>query len=151
MHMLTLITENYIKPTSLLFIAVIILLSFCCLRLNSFAQDAKSNQLTKIIYATMCEGVISLKPINPTIIFPVEQKNVFCFSEFKSINSAMVIYHHWYRNDELITSIKLHLNPPRWSTYSNIRIRSLDIGPWRVEITDKNRNQLQVLRFSITE
>jgi hypothetical protein len=63
----------------------------------------------------------------------------------------MYIYQKWYHSDKLITTQKLRLKPPRWSTFSSIQLRVADKGPWRVEIADHEGNILNVLRFSITD
>ena len=59
--------------------------------------------------------------------------------------------HKWYRRGELITTKRLTLKPPRWSTYSSIQLREADKGPWRVEIWDDYNHLLDTLRFSVTE
>jgi hypothetical protein len=47
--------------------------------------------------------------------------------------------------------VKLSLKTPRWSTFSRMRLRNGEKGPWRVEITDEEGNILGVLRFSVTD
>ncbi|QCQ22565.1 DUF2914 domain-containing protein [Desulfoglaeba alkanexedens] len=47
--------------------------------------------------------------------------------------------------------IRLKVNPSRWATYSLIRLRETDKGPWRVEISDERNNLLGTVRFSITD
>lgn len=99
----------------------------------------------------MCEGIQGDLPINPTVVFSVGYGNAYCRSEFDRIVQKEVIHHYWYRKDKLVASIKLVLQPPRWATYSNIRLRDADKGPWRVDILDSEKKVLKTLRFSITD
>ncbi|NOY68002.1 MAG: DUF2914 domain-containing protein [Deltaproteobacteria bacterium] len=101
--------------------------------------------------AVMCEKVTDGQPVNTAVIFPVSQKEVFCFTEFSSITKKDVIVHNWIRHDETVARIKLTVEPPRWATYSGIALRDIDQGPWRVEITDASGAILKTLRFSITQ
>ncbi|MBU4002129.1 MAG: DUF2914 domain-containing protein, partial [Proteobacteria bacterium] len=63
----------------------------------------------------------------------------------------MLVYHAWYRKDQLSTKRKLVLKPPQWAAFTEIQLRETDKGPWRVEVTDDNGNILKILRFSITD
>ncbi|MDX9786725.1 MAG: DUF2914 domain-containing protein [Desulfobacterales bacterium] len=101
--------------------------------------------------AVMCEGIQEEIPLNPTIVFSVGHGNAYCWSAFDQIAQKEIIYHFWYRKDRLVASIKLVLQPPRWATYSSIRLRDADKGPWRVDITDSDNHVLKTLRFSISD
>ncbi|OPX39347.1 MAG: hypothetical protein B1H11_03400 [Desulfobacteraceae bacterium 4484_190.1] len=110
-----------------------------------------SPQKLALVCATMCEGMDGLLPFNKAIIFSINKGKVYCFTSFNPVLEKTFILHNWYYRDKLITRIKLHIKPPRWSTYSSIKFREADKGPWRVEVTDKNGNILKTLRFSITD
>lgn len=112
--------------------------------------SAEALQL-QLFQAVMCEEIFSSAPRNPTIVFSVQQKKAFCYSAFSQVPQKTVIYHNWYHRDVPSAKIRLALKPPRWSTYSSIQLRETDIGPWRVEITDKTGNVITILRFSVTE
>ena len=99
----------------------------------------------------MCERVENLTPIHPGLVFPVSSGQVCCYTSFDPVPQHTVIYHRWFRRDELSTQTRLRLYPPKWSTYSVIQLRETDKGPWRVEIIDQNGRIFDVLRFSITE
>lgn len=101
--------------------------------------------------ATMCERIKGLLPLNETIVFSITKGKVFCFTSFDSVSERSSIYHSWFHRDDLSTKIRLYLKPPRWSTYSSIKLREADKGPWRVEITDNNGALLHLLRFSVTD
>jgi hypothetical protein len=101
--------------------------------------------------AVMCEGIQGDIPINPAAVFSVRNGNVYCWSAFDQIAKRETIYHYWYRKDTLVASIKLVLQPPRWASYSNIRLRDADKGPWRVDIADSDHHVMKTLRFSISD
>ena len=125
---------------------------------QGYAQEATDHsapaeeikQLT-LVKAAMCEGIEEYIPKNPGIVFPTAIGKILCFTVFDPVPQKTVIYHNWYRNDELITKVKLTLKPPRWSTFSSIQLREADKGPWRVEIVDEKDRLHKTLRFSITD
>jgi hypothetical protein len=112
------------------------------------AEEIKQLTLAK---AAMCESIKDYIPQNPGIVFPTSMGKILCFSVFDPVPQKTVIYHNWYRNDQLITKVKLTLRPPRWSTFSSIQLREADKGPWRVEIVDQKDRLHKTLRFSITD
>jgi hypothetical protein len=102
--------------------------------------------------AVICEEIKDGQPVNEGIIFSSDLGKITCFTEFDSITGKTTIYHCWYFKDNLRAKKKpLILNPPKWSTFSQIEPRETDKGPWRVEIVDGAGNILQTLRFSITD
>lgn len=104
-----------------------------------------------LVEATMCEEIKDGLPLNQSVLFSIEKGKVLCFSTFGDIPERTTIFHKWFFRDKLIYKIKLSLNPPRWSTYSSIKLRDTDRGPWRVEITDQQNNIYRILRFSIAD
>jgi hypothetical protein len=101
--------------------------------------------------AVVCEEMKDGGPLNQGIVFPVGVGKVVCYTAFDPVPRKTVIYHNWYRKDELNTKIRLVLQPPRWASYSTIQLREIDKGPWRIEITDQEGQVLSILRFSITD
>lgn len=101
--------------------------------------------------AMMCERVENLVPVRSGLTFSVSSGQVCCFTSFDPVPQPTVIYHRWFRRDELSTQTRLRLYPAKWSTYSVIQLRETDKGPWRVEIIDQNGHVFDVLRFSITD
>jgi len=104
-----------------------------------------------LVKAVMCEGIEDLEPKNETIIFSAELKSATCFTAFDPVPEKTVVYHNWFKRDQPNKKLKLTLKPPKWSSFSKIRIRNTDAGPWRVEITDSDGKIFQILRFSVTE
>ncbi|ROQ93235.1 DUF2914 domain-containing protein [Desulfosoma caldarium] len=101
--------------------------------------------------AGICEALENLNPVNTASVFSVTQGQIYCFTEFGTVRSQTVIHHRWYHRDALTTQIRLKLYPPRWTTYSVLKLREVDKGPWKVEITDAEGRVLSVLRFSIVD
>lgn len=89
--------------------------------------------------------------MNPTLLFSVDNRYAYCWSDFSPVTETAVIRHVWYRKDTMVARVKLLIHPPRWATYSSIRLRESDKGPWRVDITGPAGEVLQTLRFSITD
>lgn len=100
--------------------------------------------------AVMCEYIDDYAPQNQAVVFSIQVGKISCFTSFIGIKTSTYARHKWFRRDELVTTKRLTLRPPSWSTYSSIQLREADKGPWRVEILN-NRNQLiKTLRFSVT-
>lgn len=111
------------------------------------AQEEKPT----LVQALACEDLKDGVPHNQAVVFPVSAGKVICYTVFSPVPRKTVIYHTWYRRDELNSRIRLVLQPPRWASYSTIQLREIDKGPWRVEITDSEGQVLSALRFSITD
>jgi hypothetical protein len=117
------------------------------------ARDAQSSggDVLVLSEAVMCEEIRNFVPQGTGIVFSVNRGRVFCFTRFASVARETVIYHNWYHRDRLITTRKLVVQPPVWSSYSSIQLREADRGPWRVEVCLVDGSALQTLRFSVVE
>ncbi len=139
------------------FIFAFALLSFTlCLSLaiakdNDTASAASSSVPSVLVHASMCERVELLAPLNQAVAFSVKRDQVFCLTTFNPVPQQTYVYHTWFQRDKLIKIKRLPLNPPRWTTFSSIQLRQADIGPWYVEINDREGHLLKILRFSVTE
>ncbi|MCG2753179.1 MAG: DUF2914 domain-containing protein [Desulfobacteraceae bacterium] len=101
--------------------------------------------------AVMCESMTGFLPQNASLVFSISIGKVVCFTSFNQVPREMLVYHAWYRKDQLSTKRKLVLKPPQWAAFTEIQLRETDKGPWRVEVTDDNGSILKILRFSITD
>ena len=110
----------------------------------------KPPQLT-LVKAVMCEGLEDLEPVTETMVFSVSLGSVTCFTAFDPVPEKTVVHHKWFKRDQPENEFKLTLKPPKWSSFSKIDIRNMDVGPWRVEIVDAGGKIFQILRFSVTE
>ncbi|MEJ5366478.1 MAG: DUF2914 domain-containing protein [Desulfosoma sp.] len=121
---------------------------FCQERASPPSNQTAGLALTR---AGICESVENLNPVNTAAVFSVTQGQIYCFTDFGTVRSQTVVYHRWYHRDTLTTQIRLKIYPPRWATYSMLKLREVDKGPWKVEITDAEGRVLSVLRFSIVD
>ena len=112
------------------------------------AKDSRGLSLSQ---AVMCEGIKDYEPVNKAVVFSMEIGKIYCFTAFDHVPQKMIIFHNWYRSDKLVTTKRLSLQPPRWSTFSSIQLREADKGPWRLEIKDQAKKVLRVVKFSVTD
>lgn len=109
------------------------------------------SQTPVLVQAQMCEAIDKFQPVNPAVVFSISLGRVYCFTAFDPVFEESVVYHRWFRQDRLISSARLVLNPPRWSSFSSIQLRPADKGPWRVEIVDSQDKLIRTLRFGISD
>ena len=119
---------------------------------SAYAQPTADPSLKLSLHsAVMCETIEAYQPNNSGVVFSISNGKVTCYTSFDTVSRETVIYHNWYRKDQLSTSRQLTLKPPRWSAFTEIQLREADNGPWRVEILDETGRTIKTLRFSITE
>ena len=117
----------------------------------TLAQEKPAAGPLALARAVMCESIQEYAPVNPAVVFSIDRGRISCFTEFDPVPAKTVIHHKWYRRDSLVTSKKLTINPPRWSSFTSVHLRDTDKGPWRVEVTDADDKLMRTLRFSITD
>ena len=140
------------------FMRTAVVLSVLLLPPVTAGQPSGSGQLTTAQSAelvlgesTVCENVLNGNPEKTAVAFSVRLKRVYCYTDFSTVPEKSFAYHNWYLRDKLKASVKLTVQPPRWSTHSSIQVRDADKGPWRIEITDEEGNVLKTLRFSVID
>ena len=145
------------RKDRLLFYIIILLFVgffFYSLVLAQQKEDSSGTSFSKkltLTQAAMCEEVKKHTPKNRAVVFSMNLGRVFCYTSFDPVPEKTIIYHNWFYRDKLSTKINLVLHPPRYTTYSRIQLRETDKGPWRVEITDKRGNILNIQRFSVVD
>ncbi len=117
---------------------------------DEVSRDAK-NQSPALTRAVMCEYIQGIEPQSVAVVFSIKAGKISCFTAFNAIKKTTHAFHKWYRRDALVTTKRLTLKPPRWSTYSSIQLREADRGPWRVEIWSAGNQLLNTLRFSVID
>ncbi len=140
---------------------IFVLSMMCLVAMRPPAASAQATSLIplappdpKVLHlsqAIMCETIENFKPVNRSMVFPVSQGTVMCFTDFDVVAQETEIYHLWINRDTLVYRKRLILKPPRWASVSSIKLREADKGPWRVEIRDAEGRLLTTLRFSITD
>ena len=119
-------------------------------RAEKIAAPIPSGRL-KLAAGVMCESIEGNDPREPSIVFSATRGNIFCFTLFDPVPVKTYIYHHWYFRETLKAKRKLSLKPPRWSTFTKLKIGETDKGPWRVEVLDEKKRLIKTLRFSIVD
>jgi len=135
---------------SLVFIYFLIPSQVCSQTQGESSSSPESEKLT-MVHAAMCEGIKDHRPYYEAIVFSIRLGSIYCFTDFEPVPEKTIIYHKWFNRDKLRTEKKLPVKPPRWSTFSKIRLLKGEKGPWRVEITDQQGIIFQTLRFSVTD
>ena len=140
-----------------LFVSILCLLGSCFFfsapisaQEKNVPQSSEPKKLT-LVEAVMCEDVQERTPRNQAIVFSVGLDKVICLTTFDPVLDKTVTYHNWFHMDEPRSKIKLTLKSPKWTTFSRIKPRESDKGPWRVEIRDSKGKILKTLRFSIVD
>lgn len=105
----------------------------------------------QLVTAVMCEDIERYAPINEAVVFSIDLGKLSCFTTFDPVPEQTIIYHKWYHRGVLISSQRLTINPPRWSSFTSMPLRATDKGPWQVEITDADGKIYRTLHFSITD
>ena len=118
---------------------------------NTEATASPPNAELLLGSATVSETVKNRIPHNSAVVFSLSLEKLYCFTDFVSVPEKTIIYHNWYRRDKKRAGVKLLLKPARWATFSLLKFRNDDKGPWRVEVTDQHGNILRILRFSIID
>jgi hypothetical protein len=123
---------------------------------NPLSEDPLSKEQAVLlqpvlVQAVMCEAIERFKPVNQAVVFSISLGRVFCFTAFDPVPRETIVYHRWYRQDRLISNVKLVLTPPKWSSFSSMQLRDADKGPWRVEVIGFQENLMKTLRFSIVD
>jgi hypothetical protein len=122
-----------------------------CAAREEVAGPGESRETTTLARAVMCEAIAGYEPAYVSVVFSVNSGKISCYTAFDNIPAATQTTHRWYRRDDLVTTKRLALKPPRWATYSSIQLREADKGPWRVEIFNEKDKLLRTLRFSVTD
>lgn len=118
---------------------------------NAGSPTEKDSRGLSLGQAVMCEGIKDYAPVNKAVVFSLEIGKIYCFTSFDHVPEKTVVYHNWYRSDKLVTTKRLSLQPPKWSTFSSIQLREADKGPWRLEIKDQTKKLLRIVKFSVTD
>ncbi len=144
---------NKVSLSLFIFFQTFAAIFFGVLTPPSFADSKTIQNVPEMVLenAVMCSSIENFRPLNPAVVFSISQGEVFCYSNFDPVNEKSFIFHKWYKKDKLIFTMRLTLSPPKWASFSSIKTRNADKGPWRVEIRTIDGTLLQILRFSVAD
>ena len=102
-----------------------------------------------------CKEIRNRTPINITNKFSINDKKVYAFAYLENIKENTIIHFVWEKNVNGIWKLYADIELPiyqgiRWRTYSNITIRDLFKGKWRVSLMHNN-TILDVKEFEILD
>ena len=63
----------------------------------------------RLAQALLCESIESFKPVNRSVVFPVSQGTVMCFTDFDVVAHETEIFHLWIKRDTLVYRKRLIL------------------------------------------
>ena len=139
-------------PSQMICLVLVVFLGLALCSLSSAAETPPSGTSgIALVRGVMCESINGYEPRNSAVVFSIDVGRISCFTAFDRITTTTAALHKWYRRDELVTTKRLTLKPPRWATYSSIQLREADKGPWHVDIYDDDNHLLDTLRFSVTD
>lgn len=115
------------------------------------APPEPGNATLRLVRAVMCESIDGYEPKYIAVAFSINAGRISCYTLFDDVADTTVVDHKWYRQDELVTTKRLTIKPPKWATYSSIQLREEDKGPWRVEIWNAQSRLIKTLRFSVID
>jgi len=99
----------------------------------------------------VCDSIASGKPQGRAIVFSAAQATLYCYSDFERVAAPEQITHRWFFRDREVAQYRLAIQPPRWSSYSSLKIPAGSKGPWRVDVLDQNNELYGTARFSIVD
>jgi hypothetical protein len=115
------------------------------------AEPAVENPATKLGDVFVCGLVEGARPLGRAVVFPSAHDRLYCYSNFPQVARQEQVTHRWFFRDREVAQFKLVIQPPRWSSYSSLKISAERKGPWRVEVIGEEGALLGVARFSVVD
>jgi len=103
----------------------------------------------EVTEAVMTTAVIDREPVDQVEAFPRQSGKLYCFSRIIGANESTVVYHVWYRGEQVMSRVELPVNSPDWRTWSAKRFLEDWQGEWHVEIQDADGDILREVKFQL--
>ena len=104
----------------------------------------------EVTRAAVCMGVDNREPQESGEKFTRDVGKVYCFSHIKGADRPLNVVHKWYYKYKLMSSIALRIKADNWRTYSYKKITPDMVGEWKVEIVNRENDEvLQLLKFLV--
>ena len=101
----------------------------------------------EVVDAVITTAIVDREPVDSVEAFPVQNGKLYCFTRIIGAEDSTVVYHVWYRDEQLMSRVELSVNSPDWRTWSAKRFLDDWPGKWHVEIQDANGNRLRKVAF----
>ena len=104
-----------------------------------------------VLRSSMCKKVKNNLPVYTSQVFDVNDEKVICYSLINNnTEKSKVLYHIWYMNGELKAKVRIIVRPGvEIPAISNRKVNDLDIGGWKIVITDINKMILDTVIFEV--
>ena len=101
----------------------------------------------EVVDAVITTAIVDREPVDSVEAFPIQNGKLYCFTRIIGAEDSTVVYHVWYREEQLMSRVELPVNSPDWRTWSAKRFLEDWPGNWHVEIQDANGNRLRKVDF----
>ena len=103
----------------------------------------------EVVDAVITTAIVNREPVDSVEVFPIQNGKLYCFTRIIGAEDSTVVYHVWYRDEQLMSRVELPVNSPDWRTWSAKRFLEDWAGKWHVEIQDANGNRLRKVDFQL--
>ena len=103
----------------------------------------------EVVDAVITTAIEDREPVDSVEVFPIQNGKLYCFSRIIGAEDSTVVYHVWYRDEQLMSRVELPVNSPDWRTWSAKRFLAEWPGQWHVEIQDADGNRLRKVDFQL--
>lgn len=91
--------------------------------------------------------VIDREPVGEGWRFPVQARQVYCYTVVEGAGSPTSITHAWYYEDRKVHTYTLPVEAASWRTWSYKNIAGSQKGDWKVEVLDAQGKVLTMVYF----
>ncbi|MBU0993659.1 MAG: DUF2914 domain-containing protein [Proteobacteria bacterium] len=133
----------------MLFVFPLMIVCFSSLAFSMEEENQNNIPVLSIEETAICRDVVDREPVGVAEVFPSDVKKLYCFTRIAGADRDTEIIHNWYFEENLVSSINLHVKPGNWRTYSSKTIMSEFVGDWKVEILSSDGILLQKIYFLI--
>jgi len=103
----------------------------------------------EVVDAVITTAIEDREPVDSVEVFPIQNGKLYCFSRIIGAEDSTVVYHVWYRDEQLMSRVDLPVNSPDWRTWSAKRFLGEWPGQWHVGIQEADGNRLRKVDFQL--
>lgn len=110
------------------------------------AGQAMALEVVEVVLTT---AIVEREPVDKVEVMPSQVGKLYCFTRITGADEATLVYHLWYRGEELLSRVALPVRSSDWRTWSQKSLQADPPGEWRVEIRDADGKFLQQAVFEL--
>lgn len=103
----------------------------------------------EVAEGTITTAIVEREPVDSVEVFPVQNGKLYCFTKVVGAEEPTVVYHLWYRENQLMSRVELPVKSSSWRTWSAKNLLEEWPGDWRVEVQDASGLLLQTFSFQL--